>query len=374
MSTTDPIVEPSPSGPPPAPPAPVRRRRWPWVVIPVLVVVLALVIAGFAVTLPYYALAPGQAQAVDGLISLPAEKSHPVKSQILLTDVSLGQVRLIDIIPDWLDSNVQLVKTQDLLGDTPPSQFEQQSVLDMNDSKQDAQVAALRRLGYQVPEHDSGATIEAVEPGSPASHALSVGDAITAVDGVPTLTSDAVVAAVHAHQPGQTVTLTVSTGPGHSHQVPITLASQVENGKRVPLMGVVLQTDAQYQMPLNISINSEGIGGPSAGLAFSLGIVNGLTNGNITGGAKVAATGTIDANGAVGDVGGVAQKTVAVENAGATVFFVPPEELTVARAHADRGLRVLAVSTLNQALADLASMGGDTAGVPPPPPTPTPGG
>jgi PDZ domain-containing protein len=132
-------------------------------------------------------------------------------------------------------------------------------------------------------------------------------------------------------------------------------------------MGVQLMTHAQYQLPFPITINSEGIGGPSAGLAYTLGIIQALTPDNLTGGKKVSATGTIDPAGHVGDVGGVAQKTVAVRNSGATLFLVPPPEYKAAVQHAGSHLRVVAVSSLDQALAALGNNGGNTRDLPPPP-------
>ena len=97
---------------------------------------------------------------------------------------------------------------------------------------------------------------------------------------------------------------------------------------------------------------------------MTLGVMDALTNGSLTGGRTVAATGTIDAQGDVGDVGGVPQKTVAVENAGASLFLVPPQEYQAARSKQRSGLQIYPVSTLNQALAVLAQHGGK---VPPAP-------
>jgi PDZ domain-containing protein len=130
-------------------------------------------------------------------------------------------------------------------------------------------------------------------------------------------------------------------------------------------------TQPSYDFPFSVSINSDMIGGPSAGLAFTLGIINPLVSGNVTAGRVVAATGTIRPDGSIGDVGGVKQKTVAVERAGATVFFVPPGELADARAVADPSLTLYAVSTLAQALTDLQHLGGSLGraqGGPPPGP------
>jgi Lon-like protease len=123
-------------------------------------------------------------------------------------------------------------------------------------------------------------------------------------------------------------------------------------------LGISVQTQQDYTFPFPITIDTADIGGPSAGLAMTLGVLNTLSGGHLTGGRVVAATGTMSATGAVGDVGGVAQKTVAVERAGATVFFVPPEELSAARSKATASLHVYAVSSLAQVLSILRGLGG----------------
>jgi PDZ domain-containing protein len=114
--------------------------------------------------------------------------------------------------------------------------------------------------------------------------------------------------------------------------------------------------------PFPVTIDSDGIVGPSAGLAFTLGLIEKLDTADLTAGHKIAATGTMSVDGMVGDVGGVAQKTVAVRNAGATVFFVPPQEYKVALAHAGSSLHVYAVTSARQAVADLEKLGGRLVG------------
>ena len=116
-----------------------------------------------------------------------------------------------------------------------------------------------------------------------------------------------------------------------------------------------------YAYPFPVSINVIDIGGPSAGLAMTLGVIDTLSGGKLTGGHTVAATGTMDSLGNVGDVGGVAQKTIAVENAGATIFLVPPGEYKDAKSKQRPGLKIYAVSTLDQALKVLPDHGGHGA-------------
>jgi PDZ domain-containing protein len=123
-------------------------------------------------------------------------------------------------------------------------------------------------------------------------------------------------------------------------------------------LGVSLETQQAWHFPVNVRVRIPDVGGPSAGLSMTLGIIDKLSGGHLTGNRVVAATGTIDPEGDVGDVGGVAQKTIAVERAGATVFFVPPQEYQAAMSKDTPQLHVYAVSSLDQALRILKRLGG----------------
>jgi PDZ domain-containing protein len=361
MSGTEEMVLDSGQAPPPGRQPRRRSRR----AGPVAAVVLAaLVVAGFVVNLPYYALAPDRARPVAPLISLPTGRSHPVKGEILLTDVLVSPVRLVDLVPDLVRAHTSLVSQQDVLGSTPPSQFSQVNQVLMDDSIQSARVAALRRLGYQVPERYGGAVVVEVEPRSAAAAAhLQVGEIIESVAGRPTPDPDALRQALSAFRPGSEVVLSVAPGPG---QAPRALKVRLGSRAGRAFLGVASVPGVHFDLPFQIRVDSDGIGGPSAGLAFTLGIIDGLTSGDLTGGARVAATGTIDVNGSVGPIGGVAQKAVGAQEAGATVFLVPRANAAEARAAAPPGLKVVPVSNLDQALAYLGRMGGDLAGIPPP--------
>jgi PDZ domain-containing protein len=197
---------------------------------------------------------------------------------------------------------------------------------------------------------------------------LQVGDVVTSIDGVATTTPQALVTAVRSHHPGDVVRIQVGTiaKPTPGRTVSVRLKSIVEAHQTVPFLGIgdpstpigAMGTQPSYDFPFPVTINSDNIGGPSAGLAFTLGIINTISGGHLTGGRTIAATGTIRPDGSVGDVGGVKQKTVAVERAGASVFFVPPQELKTAQSKATRSLKVYAVSSVRQALSDLERLGG----------------
>lgn len=362
----------------PAPPVSPRRRR----VLRALLAAVALVVVAAAIAsrinVDYYALSPGDAAPVGPLIKVPASHSHRAHGAILLTDVFVQQLTALTYVLDTFSGNDQIVPTAALTGGgIPASELTAQGYLEMAQAKAAAKAAALRRLGYQVPERDAGVVVVAVGSGTPALHALRVGQVITAVDGVPTPNLCAFVGQMGHFGPGDTVRLTVAQDSfradgtpvsGASVPRPIRLATRpagATSSSGCPgvnpsrgFLGISVATQQDFSFPFPITINTADIGGPSAGLAMTLGLINTLSGGHLTAGKVVAATGTMSPTGAVGDVGGVAQKTVAVEDGGATVFLVPPQELAVARSKATASLRVYAVSSLAQALSILRELGG----------------
>jgi PDZ domain-containing secreted protein len=234
-----------------------------------------------------------------------------------------------------------------------------------------APVAALRQIGYTVTENDLGAQIDQVVNGTPAAAAgLQCDDLVTAVDGTKITTYSALDAAIRAHRPGQTVSLTVQRSGSSGQTRTLTLTARLtgtpalQGQPAVPgraFLGVEPETRTTYNLPLKISANVGSIGGPSDGLALALGFIDALSHGKLTNGLKIAATGEIDAKGTVYEIGGAAQKAVAVRNAGATVFLVPTANYSDAKSQAGR-LKVLAVSNLQQALDDLQALGGQVPG------------
>lgn len=352
---------------PPSTPAP-RRRKWPYVVSVLAILVAVFVIVASRVTVSYYALVPGDAMPVSGLITLPKSEEHPIHGRVLLTDVGVDNLTLLGWIGAKFNSDDTVVSSAELTLNLPLSEFNAQGTVDMEESELTAESVALRQLGYSIPEQDVGVTIYVIDPNSPAWNKLAVGDVVTALDGTPTPNPQALQDAVRSHQPGDVVTLQIGSidQPTPGRSVTLRLGKTTEGGKTVPFIGIGdpnvpingMGTQGSYRLPFPVSINSDQIGGPSAGLAWTLGIINSLSGGELTNGRIIAATGTIHPDGTVGDVGGVEQKTVAVERAGATVFLVPDPELATAQAKATSGLKVFAVSSLGQALSDLRKLGG----------------
>ncbi|MEA3075811.1 MAG: Lon-like protease [Actinomycetota bacterium] len=364
MNTIEPMVVRSPLGWEPVEPP----ERHPWLGTAIaLLLVLGLVVVGFNWALPYYALAPGSAREVGTLISADGTKTYPAKGEVLLTTISLQQVHPIQAFVGWLRTDVDVVPEDRIKPpDTSNQQYRQQNFEVMDASKQTAIVVGLRRLGYEVKEKGEGALVERVLPQFPVNGQLHEGEVIKAIDGQPiALVTDAT-ALIGGHKAGDVLRIDVAQPDGTGARTALVpVAADPEQGGKV-VLGVYLRTfKRDFDTPFKVDIKSDNIGGPSAGLAFTLGVIDNLTPGELTGGRKVAVTGTIEIDGRVGDVGGVAQKTSAVRASGADVFLVPAGEYDVARQHAGAHLKVIKVTTLQEALDALGSLGGDLSALGP---------
>jgi Lon-like protease len=360
-----------------APAGPVlRRRRWPVVLIIVLIVLVVAVFGLSRWNVNYYALTPGDAVPVTPYIEVPHALDHPLHGQILLTDVYLVPLSALTYLQDSINSDDQIYSSGALIGPESEQQYLDQGYLDMSQAQSDATAAALSQLGYPYTVRNAGVLVYGISPGTPAARVLKVAQIITKVNATPTPTQCALVNALHGLRPGGTATLGVEqsylndvgdfvAGPTVAKTVTLGRAPKGEQvtgcgPSFTPTAFLGIDTEAQlnFSFPVKVTVHTSDIGGPSAGLAMALGIIDKLSGGHLTGNHIVAATGEITASGDVEDVGGVPQKTIAVERAGATVFFVPPQELSAARSKATPQLHVYAVATLAQALRILKHLGG----------------
>jgi PDZ domain-containing protein len=328
----------------------------------------------------HWAITPGVAQSVGPLITVDGHHTKTGDS-IFLTDVYLTQLNewqylLAEIHP----VNEQLIQTSQLSGNTPVSQLYDQGYLEMYDSRNDARAAAMRALHLDVSATPDGATVVGTVAGSPAENAVNVGDRIVAVDGRRITDACGLAGVLDGVQPGATIVLGLVPATISAHgafhfgarrdvsvragAVPAgQSATNCPNAPRATAgLGVLLEDSIDWHFPVDVSVNTNDIGGPSAGLAMTLGIIEALSKTSITGHLRIAATGEIDPLGDVGDVGGVAEKAIAVVRAGATVFFVPTGEAGAANSTERGALRVFAVSSLSQVLADLHRLVGAPSG------------
>jgi len=326
-----------------------------------------------------YAITPGNATNVAPLVTVKGLGTDPHRDRIMLVDVYLQPLSELQYLFMHLQSHVEFVTANQLLEPgIPNSQLVSQGFLQMSDSQMAAKVAALRALGWKIPSVASGAVVTGIVNNTPASRSgLRVGDEITAINSRAVTSQCSLVAAL-AHVPiGTKLDVTILPGKfsasgvlsrATATQVAVTTSRSPNAGAATGCvdspragaswLGVAPEDGESYVLPGSISLNTANIGGPSAGLAMTLTLIDALSKGSLTGGHVIATTGTIDPRGNVGDVGGVAEKTIAVENAGAHYFFVPQVEVATARAVANSSLHIFGVTTLSQVLAELRNLGG----------------
>ena len=357
---------PSPGSPEPPDETPARTPLVGKVVVALALLIAIVGIAGARITLPYVIFSPGDATPVDDYLKITGVRSyHHSGSLLLLTvRVSNGRPNVWRFLQASLDDDSKVEGENDYFGGTPRRRVDKQDVQAMAESQVAAQEAALTRLGYDVTVTGRGAAVQKVYPDSPAASAgLKVGDVITSINGRPVKVTEDVGAIVRAQPVGSDFSVVVRRAD-RDVTVPVTSAAAPSGdiaGK--PYFGIAAATDdLKVDFPVKIKIATGDVSGPSGGLAFALTIIDDLTPGSLTGGKTIAVTGTIEGSGAVGEVGGVPQKAVAARHAGARLMIVPRAEVHDARTKAG-DMKVIGVSTLDQALTALRNHGG--AAIPP---------
>nr|WP_307849709.1 PDZ domain-containing protein [Qaidamihabitans albus] len=317
--------------------------------------VLAFGLLGAFVRVPYVALGPGPTYdtlgQVDGrqVVTIEGERTYPTTGELRMTTVSLvDNVTLFDGLRRWASGRYALAPREDYFrpGETD-EEVRRENVKQFQDSQSNAQVAALRTLGYPVK-----VLVKEVVSGSPADQVLSPGDRLLAVDGTEIGNEDDVRAALADTRPGQTVSLTFRHEDGPERTESVTLAEHPSE----PQGFVGFQPIDRADVPFEVDISLEDVGGPSAGLMFALAIVDRMTPGDLVGGEHVAGTGEIDQKGRVGPIGGISFKLVAARESGASAFLVPQRNCAEAASAAPEGLKLVKVADLDGAISALEKL------------------
>ena len=301
-----------------------------------------------------YLLLPDRAKPLAEKVTAEGEKPHP-PGGIYYVDVVVRKASLLEELaavtrPEGAD----LVPEHALV--PPGSNFgerRRQNLRQMDRSQQIAAAVALRELGHDVDAEPEGALVVAVARDAPAAGKIEATDVLVAVDGKPVRTPDDLRRLISLRKPGETVRLRVRRG-GAAREVEVgTIESPTENGR--PIVGIQVEQFADIDLPVEVEIDLGGVGGPSAGLAFALDILEEL-RGGIDRGLEVAATGELELDGDVLPIGGVKQKVIGARRSHADVFLVPAgDNAKEARRHAG-DLRIIPVESFRQALQALATV------------------
>ena len=333
----------------------MRRRFTPWRSAGAIVVLLlATILILFSVPSGQYILLPDVAHPVAPLVQV--QGSRATKSGTLyFVDVIERRASELEALFPWIRSHASLEPAGAIV---PPcasaAQAEAAQLQEMAFSQRVAAAVALRQLGYHVVVQPSGVVVSQLVAGTNAPCNLQPMDVIVAVDGTPTPTLDTLRAALRRVHPGNVVALRVHRG-GRTLTVRIrTVGIPQEPGQA--FVGFAPEQAATIKLPIRVSIDASGIGGPSAGLAFALEVMQKLGH-NVLRGHRVAATGEMELDGTIAPIGGVKQKTYGVRQAGADVFLVPVGGGNAAEARRYAGpVHIIPVRNFRQALRALATL------------------
>jgi PDZ domain-containing protein len=347
---------------PPVPPdPPTRHHRWPIVVAVTVAVIGLVIVIGSVIRLSYVIYSPGQATPVDDVVQVEGARTYRHRGDVLFLTVSVSRERpnVWRFLAAKVDDDATIVSEDDYTGGESRRRVQRENVVAMDDSQLAAKKVALEELGYQVTATGSGAQVIEVLRDAPADGHLRPGDVITAIDGEPVRLRDEVGEIVRSEPAGTEFDFTVIRD-GRTRSETITTEEAPSGPLRgQPYIGIGAGTkDLKLDFPVDVTIDPGSVSGPSAGLAFTLTIIDQLSPGNLTGGKNVAVTGTMELDGRVGEVGGVKQKTATAVDAGADLFLVPAREVRQARARAGSELEIVGVRTIDDALRALRENGG----------------
>jgi Lon-like protease len=336
----------------------MTRQTWTAAVSALLFVVLAAVVA--LVPVPYVTWAPGSTYDLLGragdhdAISISGAQTYPTGGQLRMTTISVtapnGNLSLPEaLISYWMPDREVLPRMAVYRPGSSATEVTNEESQLMAQSQTTAVVAALREAGLEVTEMPM---VFSVQTAGPAASVLEPGDLISAVDGTAVTTKDEVVQAVKNRHVGQKVVFTVVRDRVSLQKTVTTRAAN--SSPDVPVVGIEVSVGYSYDPQISFAVDSD-VGGSSAGLMFALAIYDRLTPGDLVSGDVVAGTGTMDAQGQVGAIGGVAEKVAAASRDKAKIFLLPKSNCADLRS-APSGIRLVPVNTLKEAIAALKAL------------------
>ncbi|TSD97402.1 PDZ domain-containing protein [Skermania sp. ID1734] len=320
-----------------------------------LVPVIALGVLGSVLTVPYASLGPGPTYntlgVVDGkqVVDIHGAPVDPTSGHLNMTTVSVRDgLNIFEAMALWASGQQGLVPRSEIYPpDRTRQEIEQSNAAEFKQSENSAELAALQYLKFPTI-----LVVDEVSKDGPAKDALRQGDELISINGKPVHTVREVQDVVAAVKPGSDVTIQYRRGGSESTAV-IKLGARPD----APDKGYLgISPEQKPQAPFSVDFNLADVGGPSAGLMFSLAVIDKLTPGELSGGKFIAGTGTIDDDGTVGPIGGIQYKMAAARSAGATVFLVPDKNCDEARQETPDGLQLIKVDALSDAVGSLEAL------------------
>ena len=331
--------------------------KWPFILAGLLMVVGIAVAIAWPIKVPYYTLSPGPLYDTSDFVFVVGDEAHyEVEGEMFFLTVALREANIFEYAAGLLNPKVEVAPRQNIRpSGVSPEDLRRENLARMEQSKTDATFVALTKLGYEPTYTGTGALVIETVPDSAADGVLVTDDVIVAIDGTEVAFRSDVIDALAEREVGDTVTLTVQRVVEGSDDievvdVDIVLGAHTDDPGR-PMVGVLLDNSPPItEFPVEVDTDTQNIGGPSAGMMFTLEIMNQLTEQDLTNGRRVAGTGTIARDGTVGGIGGIQQKVYGAVDAGAAVVLVPASNYEDALAAAGDDIEVVRVETIDDAL------------------------
>ncbi|MBM4764047.1 SepM family pheromone-processing serine protease [Bacillus sp. B15-48] len=273
--------------------------------------------------LPYYVSKPGMAKELAPIIKV--EGGHEIEGSLMLTTIRMGRANIYSYLMAQFSDYQHIYTLEEIRGENETdADYTSRQLHMMDHSKMNAIEVAYKKAGLPIEYKYKGIFVLQVIPDMPAEGKLEVGNRIVEIDGNNFNSSTEFINYVSSKDAGETITLTVDKN-GHTEKLELALQEFSDNSGRAGI-GISLIDDKELVVDPKVEVKTDEIGGPSAGLMFSLEIYNQLIKEDLTKGYHIAGTGTISPDGNVGRIGGIEQKIVAADKAGADFFLAPSEE------------------------------------------------
>ncbi|KZZ82964.1 SepM family pheromone-processing serine protease [Bacillus sp. SJS] len=291
----------------------------------VIGIIIAMAIS--YIKLPYYVTKPGNASALEPIIKV--DGGYDSAGSFSLTTVSIGRASILGYLAAQFDEYAEILPMNQVKApEESDEEYLNRQLKLMEGSQESALILAYHKAGKEVTSKFNGVYVNSLIKGMPAAKSLKAGDRVYEVDGKVLKSSEEFVSYVEKKKEGDQVSITFERR-GSKRTVTVAIAkfpeSLTKGGQSRAGIGITLMTDREVTVNPDIKLDTEDIGGPSAGLMMSLEIYDQLTKEDYTKGYQIAGTGTIAETGEVGPIGGISQKIVAADKSGAEIFFAPSE-------------------------------------------------
>ena len=328
-----------------------KSASWPLYLIGALFAAGVFSVVAWNIELPYLAYSAGPVSDAADTVVADEVAVFPPEGELLMLTVVSQDVNVFEALIAGVDPTIDLVRKQAVrrAGETD-EEYRNRVLQQMDDSNFRSIAVALDYLGYELVPTE--VVINEIRGDVPAADVLDLGDSVVSINGKEIEDLADITSALDGTEVGDMIDISVErTGSAVELEVEL-----VENPDEpgLPMIGIVL--GELREPPFPIEIQAGDVGGPSAGMMHAIAIIDALTEGELTGGRVIAGTGTIDLEGNVGSIGGIRQKVVGAEAAGAEYILVPQGNYETALTAERESIEIVPVATLNEAIAFLEGL------------------